>query len=238
VTCVLGQRGTSVSVPVASDSNLNSTPAPGMSWFKSKSSVGSTQLQRHSVAGQESPEPPHPVGDFHSVSPDFPGVAGQPFDPHCGKPEQTDDGPYRGASSPETGASSRGKPDLERANSTLNTLPLTWARTAYGERASAKELAIAFRRALQVQPELVGIRVHEHWIRQNYPLFCASLRVDWPPPYNDFLHELEKEMPRKRLDLRPKGMPRQTFMTYRVPDPNETAVVVLSDEMRKRANSA
>jgi hypothetical protein len=119
----------------------------------------------------------------------------------------------------------------------LNALPLTWARAANGERPSAEELAVAFRCALQAHPELIGVRVHEHWIRQNYPLFCASLRVEWPPPYKDFLYELEKVMPRKRHDSRCKTAgcvrygKRETYITYRVPHPNE-AMVVLSERKR------
>jgi hypothetical protein len=87
---------------------------------------------------------------------------------------------------------------------------------------------------MQAHPELVGVRVHVQWIKWCYTLFCASLGVRWPPPYKDFAHELvEVGMDRKRRDVRRNGK-RETFMTYRVPDPNE-AVVALSDEMRKHA---
>jgi hypothetical protein len=110
-----------------------------------------------------------------------------------------------------------------------------WAQAARpAPTPSAKELAIAFRRDLQAQPELVGVRVLEDWIKRHYRLFCASLDVEWPPPYKDFLHELAEEMDPKRHDVRRKGKRRVTYMSYRVPDPNE-AVVTLSEEMRKRA---
>jgi hypothetical protein len=59
-------------------------------------------------------------------------------------------------------------------------------------------------------------------VDQTELLFCASIRVEWPPPYKGFLHELEREMPRKRHDIQLMGEPRQTFTTYRVPDPNAT----------------
>jgi len=91
-----------------------------------------------------------------------------------------------------------------------------------------------FRSDLQAQPELIGMRVYGDWIEGCYPLFCASLGVRWPPPYKDFAAELAKEMPRQRYDPRRKGKPRETYTTYLVRDPNE-AVVVLSEEMRKRA---
>jgi hypothetical protein len=113
----------------------------------------------------------------------------------------------------------------------LDALASTWARAAYGTEHSAKELAVAFRRALQAHPELVGQRLKEWAIKRFYPLLCRSLRVEWPPPYKDFLKELAEEMPRKRHDLRRNGR-RGTYTTYLVPDPN-AAVVALSK--RKRA---
>ena len=89
----------------------------------------------------------------------FAEPAGQPFAPHCGKPQRTDDEPHRG------------KPNLERA---LNALLLTWARVARPAPGStAKELAIALCRALQAQPELIGVRVYEQWINGT---ICSSAR--------------------------------------------------------------
>jgi hypothetical protein len=113
----------------------------------------------------------------------------------------------------------------------LDALAETWAHAAYGTKHSTKELAVAFLRALQAQPELVGVRLHGKWIKGCYSLFCASLGVRWPPPYKDFAKELAKPMCRKRHDMRRKGK-RVTCMSYLVPDPNK-AVVALSE--RKRA---
>jgi hypothetical protein len=68
------------------------------------------------------------------------------------------------------------------------------------------------------------MRVLASWIEGRYALFCASLGVRWPPPYKDFAKELAEEMDRKRHDMRRNGK-RETYTTYRVPDPNEAVVV-------------
>jgi hypothetical protein len=70
--------------------------------------------------------------------------------------------------------------------------------------------------------------------KRNYLLFCASIRVEGPPPYKGFLHELEREMPHKRHDMQLMGEPRQTFTTYRVPDPNATVVTPLRRDGQTR----
>jgi len=89
------------------------------------------------------------------------------------------------------------------------------------------------RLALQAQPDLIGMRLLASWIEERYPLFCASLGVRWPPPYKDFAAELAVPMDRKRHDVRRNGK-RETYTTYRVPDPNEF-VVAISEEKRKCA---
>jgi hypothetical protein len=102
----------------------------------------------------------------------------------------------------------------------LYALTSTWRRAAYGEeQPNARELAIAFLGALQAQPDLIGMRLRKEWIEAQYPLFCASLGVRWPPAYKDFAAELAELMDRKRADVRRKGK-RKTFTTYLVPDPN------------------
>ena len=138
---------------------------------KLKSSSGDrADAASHRVAGEQNSDPSqcgpaydrqlhHPVANTQSVSPDFAEPAGQPCAPHCGKPQGTDDEPHRG------------KPNLERA---LNALLLTWARVARPAPGStAKELAIALCRALQAQPELIGVRVYEQWINGT---ICSSAR--------------------------------------------------------------
>jgi hypothetical protein len=214
-------------------------------WWSSKSrpSAGNDG-SGHSVAEQNSELMPqggtpidrhmeHPVAHIQTVLTDFVRLstsAAEPFHPHCGTPKPSGDNPHCGASFPDNGGSPRGKPDLARAASALDALASTWDRPVSGP--SARELAIAFRCALQACPELVGVRLAEFWIKRYYPRFCWHLRVELlRPAYKDFLCELANEMPRKRHDLRPKGRRRETYTSYLVRDPNET-VVALSERMR------
>jgi hypothetical protein len=113
----------------------------------------------------------------------------------------------------------------------LDGLVRSWVRAAL-KTASAKELALEFRRAMQAHTSLIGKWLRSEWIRRNYPSFCAALGVSDPPPYKDFAFELAKLMPRKRTWQRCAGGV-DAYTAYRVPDPAD-AVVVLADEKRKR----
>jgi hypothetical protein len=186
---------------------------------KSKPSpVKSAQLHCHTVGEETDPHAGHPVGDFHSVSPDFAEVAGQQFPPRCGNPEPTGDEAPCGE-------------ETELTPNMLDALASAWTRAAHGHEVTAKELAIAFRRSVEAHPELIGLPFRSDWIEAHYPILCAAFGVRWPPPFKDFAKELGAQMDRKRVDVRRKGK-RETFTIYRI---HEAAVVELPDEMRKRA---
>jgi hypothetical protein len=94
---------------------------------------------------------------------------------------------------------------VDRAKEALAAAAHEWSSTeASNQREgwSAKELARAFHRQLQADPDLAGCVVHQVWVERNYPVFCRWLRVASPPPYKDFARELARVMPRKIKDER------------------------------------
>jgi len=99
---------------------------------------------------------------------------------------------------------------------------------------SPRELAVEFRRAMQSHPELIGRRLSSDWIKQRYPLLCASLGVTYRPPFPAFAKELALVMPKRRQEARRNGKRIGTYTTYLVPDP-AAGVVALSEEKRRRA---
>ena len=94
---------------------------------------------------------------------------------------------------------------VDRAEEALAAAAHEWSSTeACNQREgwSAMELARAFHRQLQAEPDLAGCVVHQVWVESNYPVFCRWLRVASPPPYKDFARELAHVMPRKIKDER------------------------------------
>jgi hypothetical protein len=94
---------------------------------------------------------------------------------------------------------------VDRAKEALAAAAHEWSSTvACNQREgwSAKELARAFHRQLQADPDLAGCVVYQVWVESNYPVFCRWLRVASPPPYKDFARELAHVMPRKIKDER------------------------------------
>src|SRR5262249_35128504 len=136
----------------------------------------------------------HPAA---SVAYHFPGVEEQRSLPHCGTTNPT-----------ETDAPC-GK-ETELAPNILGALVSAWTQAADGHQATAEALATAFRLSLEAQPELVALSLRSDWIEAHYPILCAAFGVRWPPPFKDFAKELGEQMDRKRVDVRRKGMKRET----------------------------
>jgi hypothetical protein len=119
----------------------------------------------------------------------------------------------------------------------LQAVEQTW-KDAAGKRPSshrtAKELAIAFRRDVQLQRDLIRWRIPTGWVKKAYPIFCQAEAVIVQPPWKDFAHELDTVMPKKRLNERKNGKRVCTSTYYLVPDP-AAAVIDLAAVERKRA---
>ena len=78
--------------------------------------------------------------------------------------------------------------------------------------------------------------IRHTWVRDIYPIFCQAERVDWPPPYKDFAHELAKRMVRKRLETWEHGKRIGGGRTvYVVADPAAVIVDLAAAKRRKRA---
>jgi hypothetical protein len=80
---------------------------------------------------------------------------------------------------------------------------------------SAELLAQHFVGYLRSQPPLLGRWIRSNWIRDQYPLFCSALHLEFRPPYQDFANSLAQIVPRRRMDIREKGR-RVTVTAYRV----------------------
>jgi hypothetical protein len=77
----------------------------------------------------------------------------------------------------------------------------------------ATELAAAFRRALEVHSELIGMALPSDAIENAYPTFCGALGLAWAPPF-------KREMPRKRhFHERDEHGKRKTARRYTLLDP-------------------
>jgi hypothetical protein len=81
---------------------------------------------------------------------------------------------------------------------------------------SPELLAQLFVGYLRSQPPLVGCWIGSHWIRDQYPLFCSALHLQFRPPYQDFANSLAEVVPRRRIDIREKGRRVKTVTAYRV----------------------
>src|SRR5262245_22369622 len=59
-----------------------------------------------------------------------------------------------------------------------------------------------------------GCWIASTWIRAQYPLFCKSLHLVFPPPYKDFAHELAKLFSRRRREDRETGKRIRSYTVY------------------------
>jgi hypothetical protein len=140
------------------------------------------------------------------------------------------------AAAPQGAASDAPHRAVERtqAERALAALAQGWDDDAWrGRSASARELAIEFRRRLQTRPEVVGQRLRSDWIERHYAIFCRSLGLSWWPPFSEFAAELKDVMPRKRVEVRRGGKRVGTVTAYLIEDP--AAGVVVDLETMKRA---
>jgi hypothetical protein len=153
--------------------------------------------------------------------------------PPCGEPNTATDAPQGGECSSSSVSSPRGETEFQRAQGALDDIARGWAKTA-SRFMTARELAIEFRQTMQSRPELIDKWIRSGWIEWSYPLLCAALSIHDRPPFPDFAYELDKLMPRKRMEDRQGGKRVGTYAAYLVPDP-ATGVVELSGEKRKRA---
>jgi hypothetical protein len=100
--------------------------------------------------------------------------------------------------------------------------------------ATAWELAVEFASVLYGQRVLVGMGVSSWWVRKQYPHLCRALGVARPPPFKDFAKELDRLLPRKRMDWRAgAGRPRTTQRFYYLRAP--TRAVALAVAATKRS---
>jgi hypothetical protein len=153
--------------------------------------------------------------------------------PHCG------DGTSREPATPcGDGSSTRpapqGEPARDPADLALETLALGWREAArqFIWSASARDLAVEFRRRLQERPDLIGRLIPYAWIKQAYVPFCRSVGLSSWPPLTKFAAELKHLMPKDRPEIRRGGKRVATMTAYLVPDP-AAAIVDLSQERRK-----
>jgi hypothetical protein len=146
--------------------------------------------------------------------------------PHCGAGPATETASPCGEPPPTRPPPQGGRRDP--ADVALGALADGWREEARRIvwSASAKDLAIEFRRRMQQQPDLIGRRLLSAWIERNYPAFCRSCGLSWWPPFTEFAAELKGVMPPKRCEIRRGGKRVGTVTGYLVPDP-ATAVVDL-----------
>jgi hypothetical protein len=228
-----GQKGERVSIEVAESvfpfSNEKVYP---MQWWPPWSRTASGACASGSPATE-----PHCGADRSHGGPPSGSVPPQSgHEPLCGGPQGGGDAPQR---EPRSDASK-----IERASKSLDALAESWAKAAETGptdtwiRRSPKELAVEFSRTIYARPELIGFGISSQWIRRQYPIFCRSLGITWPPRYEDFSKELASStlLPRKRIDRRPSNGKRQTSTLYLVPhrQPHSTRAT----EKHKHANGA
>jgi hypothetical protein len=103
----------------------------------------------------------------------------------------------------------------------LNALAQSWRATL--KPTDPKELALAFRRAMQAQPGLVGAEVPSSWVREQLPDFAGALGAPRPPAFKDFARELKGSMPKRRPEIWRNGKRVETYTVYRVPEPEHLA---------------